>query len=95
MWDLCSVGFGICSQPLLLVQVPCLLQLKLCPSVVFAGVDDAQDVTGDTFQELFQAGGFVVSDEELLDRVTLGECPCPIPKSPPASVSSGDSCPSV
>ncbi|XP_032914019.1 protein TASOR 2-like isoform X2 [Catharus ustulatus] len=54
-------------------SVPCLLQLKLCPSVVFAGVDDAQDVTGDTFQELFQAGGFVVSDEELLDRVTLGQ----------------------
>ncbi|KAI1239551.1 Protein transcription activation suppressor family member 2 [Lamprotornis superbus] len=55
------------------VKVPCLLQLKLCPSVVFAGVDDPQDVTSDTFQELFQAGGFVVSDEELLERVTLGQ----------------------
>lgn len=53
--------------------VPCLLQLKLCPSVVFAGVDDPQDVTGGAFQELFQAGGFVVSDEELLERVTLGQ----------------------
>ncbi|XP_005039051.1 PREDICTED: protein FAM208B [Ficedula albicollis] len=53
--------------------VPCLLQLKLCPSVVFAGVDDPQDVTQDTFQELFQAGGFVVSDEELLERVTLDQ----------------------
>ncbi|XP_031961527.1 protein TASOR 2 isoform X1 [Corvus moneduloides] len=54
-------------------SVPCLLQLKRCPGVVFAGVDDPEDVTGDTFQELFQAGGFVVSDEELLERVTLGQ----------------------
>ncbi|XP_074396469.1 protein TASOR 2 isoform X3 [Zonotrichia albicollis] len=51
--------------------VPCLLELKRCPSVVFAGVDEPEEVTGDTFQELFQAGGFVVSDEELLERVTL------------------------
>ncbi|NWV82883.1 F208B protein, partial [Dasyornis broadbenti] len=54
-------------------RVPCLLELKRCPGVVFAGVDDAEDVTGDTFQELFQAGGFVVSDQELLERVTLGQ----------------------
>ncbi|XP_054149628.1 protein TASOR 2 [Melozone crissalis] len=53
--------------------VPCLLELKRCPSVVFAGVDEPEEVTGDTFQELFQAGGFVVSDEELLERVTLGQ----------------------
>ncbi|RMB90264.1 hypothetical protein DUI87_33297 [Hirundo rustica rustica] len=53
--------------------VPCLLELKRCPSVVFAGVDDPEEVTADTFQELFQAGGFVVSDEELLERVTLGQ----------------------
>ncbi|KAM4902079.1 protein TASOR 2 [Sylvia borin] len=53
--------------------VPSLLELKRCPSVVFAGVDDPEEVTGNTFQELFQAGGFVVSDEELLERVTLGQ----------------------
>uniref|UniRef100_A0A8C0U5Y9 Uncharacterized protein n=1 Tax=Cyanistes caeruleus TaxID=156563 RepID=A0A8C0U5Y9_CYACU len=54
-------------------SVPCLLELKRCPHVVFAGVDDPEDVAADTFQELFQAGGFVVSDEELLERVTLGQ----------------------
>ncbi|RLV71567.1 hypothetical protein DV515_00017320 [Chloebia gouldiae] len=54
-------------------EVPCLLELKRCPSVVFAGVDEPEEVTGDTFQELFQAGGFVVSDEELLERMTLGQ----------------------
>ncbi|XP_030917757.1 protein TASOR 2, partial [Geospiza fortis] len=53
--------------------VLCLLELKRCPSVVFAGVDEPEEVTGDTFQELFQAGGFVVSDEELLEGVTLGQ----------------------
>ncbi|NWX33422.1 F208B protein, partial [Notiomystis cincta] len=53
--------------------VPSLLELKRCPRVVFAGVDDPEDVTADTFQELFQAGGFVVSDEELLERITLGQ----------------------
>ncbi|XP_050825697.1 protein TASOR 2 isoform X2 [Serinus canaria] len=53
--------------------VPSLLELKRCPRVVFAGVDDPEEVTGDTFQELFQAGGFVVSDEELLEKVTLGQ----------------------
>ncbi|TRZ10988.1 hypothetical protein HGM15179_016102 [Zosterops borbonicus] len=53
--------------------VPSLLELKRCPSVVFAGVDDPEELTGDTFQELFQAGGFVVSDEELLERVTLAQ----------------------
>uniref|UniRef100_A0A8C3QFD1 Protein FAM208B n=1 Tax=Cyanoderma ruficeps TaxID=181631 RepID=A0A8C3QFD1_9PASS len=53
--------------------VPSLLELKLCPAVVFAGLDDPQEVTGDTFQELFQAGGFLVSDEELLERATLGQ----------------------
>ncbi|NWI76274.1 F208B protein, partial [Dryoscopus gambensis] len=54
-------------------SVPALLELKRSPAVVFAGVDDPEDVTGDTFQELFQAGGFVVSDEELWERVTLGQ----------------------
>lgn len=65
-------GFGV-AQSRCARQVPCLLELKRCPGVVFAGVDDPEDVTGDTFQELFQAGGFVVSHEELLERVTLGE----------------------
>ncbi|XP_074429272.1 protein TASOR 2 isoform X2 [Larus michahellis] len=54
-------------------NVPCLLKLKQCPNVVFAGVDSPEDVTAHTYQELFHAGGFVVSDEEVLETVTLGQ----------------------
>ena len=57
-------------------QVPCLLKLKHCPSVVFAGVDSPEDITGHTYQELFHTGGFVVSDDEVLETVTLGESRC-------------------
>ncbi|XP_014816495.1 PREDICTED: protein FAM208B isoform X1 [Calidris pugnax] len=54
-------------------NVPCLLKLKCCPNVVFAGVDDPEDVTAHTYQELFHTGGFVVSDNEVLETVTLGQ----------------------
>uniref|UniRef100_A0A8C3K6C6 Transcription activation suppressor family member 2 n=1 Tax=Calidris pygmaea TaxID=425635 RepID=A0A8C3K6C6_9CHAR len=54
-------------------QVPCLLKLKCCPNVVFAGVDGPEDVTAHTYQELFHTGGFVVSDNEVLETVTLGQ----------------------
>ncbi|XP_069716551.1 protein TASOR 2 isoform X2 [Phaenicophaeus curvirostris] len=54
-------------------HIPCLLKLKHCPNVVFAGVDSPEDITGHTYQELFHAGGFVVSDDELLEAVTLGQ----------------------
>ncbi|XP_030335649.1 protein TASOR 2 isoform X3 [Strigops habroptila] len=54
-------------------SVPCLLQLKHCPNVVFAGVDSPEDVPTHTYQELFHSGGFVVSDEGLLETVTLGQ----------------------
>ncbi|KAM9581707.1 protein TASOR 2 isoform 1-T1 [Guaruba guarouba] len=54
-------------------SVPCLLQLKHRPNVVFAGVDSPEDVPGHTYQELFHSGGFVVSDGGLLETVTLGQ----------------------
>ncbi|XP_016075235.1 PREDICTED: protein FAM208B isoform X2 [Miniopterus natalensis] len=46
-------------------------QLKHFPSVIFAGVDSPEDVLNYTFQELFQTGGFVVSDDRILETLTL------------------------
>ncbi|XP_038596892.1 protein TASOR 2 isoform X2 [Tachyglossus aculeatus] len=54
-------------------QIPGLLKLKHFPSVIFAGVDSPEDVLGSTYQELFCAGGFVVSDNKVLDAMTLAE----------------------
>ncbi|KAK2519327.1 Fam208b [Columba livia] len=54
-------------------KVPCLLQLKRCPNVVFAGVDNPEDITACTYQELFHTGGFIVSDDEVLETMTLGQ----------------------
>lgn len=53
-----------------------MLELKHCPNVLFAGVDSPEDITGHTYQELFHTGGFVVSDNEVLETVTLGESRC-------------------
>ncbi|XP_077614537.1 protein TASOR 2 [Crocuta crocuta] len=52
-------------------QIPCLLRLKHLPGVLFAGVDGPDDVPACTYQELFHAGGFVVSDDKLLEAATL------------------------
>uniref|UniRef100_A0A8C6DZI1 Transcription activation suppressor family member 2 n=1 Tax=Moschus moschiferus TaxID=68415 RepID=A0A8C6DZI1_MOSMO len=52
-------------------QIPSLLKLKHFPRVVFAGVDSPEDVLNDTYQELFRTGGFVVSDDKLLETLTL------------------------
>ncbi|XP_063782856.1 protein TASOR 2 isoform X2 [Pseudophryne corroboree] len=54
-------------------KIPCLLQLRLLPNVTFAGVDAPEDITESTYQELFQAGGFVVSDKTVLENITLGK----------------------
>ncbi|XP_059581708.1 protein TASOR 2 isoform X3 [Alligator mississippiensis] len=54
-------------------KIPSLLRLKHCPNVTFAGVDGTEDVTDHTYQDLFHMGGFVVSDEEVLETVTLGQ----------------------
>lgn len=53
-------------------EIPYLLQLKMLPSVTFAGVDSPEDITDGTYQKLFHSGGFVVSDETVLENVTLG-----------------------
>lgn len=72
-----AVETQLCVQKhLCLEQVPCLLKLKHCPDVVFAGVDSPEDVAGCTYQELFHTGGFMVSDDEVLETVTLGESLC-------------------
>ncbi|XP_053521823.1 protein TASOR 2 isoform X4 [Artibeus jamaicensis] len=52
-------------------QIPSLLKLKHFPSVIFAGVDSPEDVLHYTFQELFRTGGFVVSDDRMLETLTL------------------------
>ncbi|XP_075408545.1 protein TASOR 2 isoform X2 [Tenrec ecaudatus] len=52
-------------------QIPCLLKLKHFPSVIFAGVDGPEDIFDHTYQELFRAGGFVVSDDTLLETLAL------------------------
>ncbi|XP_059953550.1 protein TASOR 2 isoform X4 [Mesoplodon densirostris] len=52
-------------------QIPSLLKLKHFPSVIFAGIDSPEDVLNNTYQELFQTGGFVVSDDKTLETLTL------------------------
>ncbi|XP_063466086.1 protein TASOR 2 isoform X9 [Symphalangus syndactylus] len=52
-------------------QIPSLLKLKHFPSVIFAGVDSPGDVLDHTYQELFRAGGFVISDDKILEAITL------------------------
>ncbi|XP_040270151.1 protein TASOR 2 [Bufo bufo] len=54
-------------------KIPYLMQLKLLPNVTFAGVDTPEDITESTYGELFQAGGFVVSDKSVLGNITLGK----------------------
>lgn len=52
-------------------QIPSLLKLKHLPNVIFAGVDSPEDIVNDTYQELFRSGGFVVSDDNILESLTL------------------------
>ncbi|XP_053111106.1 protein TASOR 2 isoform X2 [Hemicordylus capensis] len=54
-------------------KIPSLLRLKHLPSVTFAGVDSPEDVLDHTSQELFHSGGFVVSDDQVLKSMTVGE----------------------
>ena len=51
------------------------MSLKKLPSVSFAGVDTLDDVKNHTYNELFVSGGFMVSDEFVLnpDLITQGE----------------------
>nr|XP_036299949.1 LOW QUALITY PROTEIN: protein TASOR-like [Pipistrellus kuhlii] len=52
---------------LLIKQVPGLVTLKKLPCVSFAGVDSLDDVKNHTYNELFISGGFIVSDESILN----------------------------
>jgi len=50
--------------------------LKRLSCVSFAGVDSLDDVKNHTYNELFVSGGFVVSDESVLnpESLTTGKC---------------------
>ncbi|XP_076850394.1 protein TASOR isoform X2 [Brachyhypopomus gauderio] len=48
-------------------KIPALVSLKKLPSVSFAGVDSLDDIKNHTYNELFVSGGFVVSDEFVLN----------------------------
>ncbi|XP_051758450.1 uncharacterized protein LOC127517196 isoform X3 [Ctenopharyngodon idella] len=54
-------------------EVPCLLELKKSPNVLFAGIDRPDDVVNLAHQELFEKGGFIVCDELALDTLTLDD----------------------
>ncbi|KAM4039537.1 protein TASOR 2 isoform 2-T3 [Anomaloglossus baeobatrachus] len=54
-------------------KIPYLMQLKLLHNVIFAGVDTPEDITESTYEELFQAGGFLVSDKSVLENITFGK----------------------
>ncbi|KAM3871752.1 protein TASOR [Diretmus argenteus] len=48
-------------------KIPALVSLKKLSSVSFAGVDTLDDVKNHTYNELFVSGGFIVSDEFVLN----------------------------
>ncbi|XP_052445074.1 protein TASOR-like isoform X1 [Carassius gibelio] len=52
-------------------KIPSLISLKKHPSVSFAGVDNLSDIQNHTYNELFQAGGFIVSDEHVLNPAAI------------------------
>ncbi|KAM5172059.1 LOW QUALITY PROTEIN: protein TASOR 2 [Mantella aurantiaca] len=54
-------------------KIPRLLQLRLLPSVRFAGVDTPEDLSESIHQDLLQTGGFVVSDKAVLENITLAK----------------------
>ncbi|XP_028823085.1 protein TASOR isoform X2 [Denticeps clupeoides] len=47
--------------------IPGLVTLKKMPSVSFAGVDSLDDIKNHTYNELFVSGGFIVSDDFVLN----------------------------
>lgn len=55
-------------------QIPGLMSLKRHPSVVFVGIDTLDDIRNNSYNELFVAGGCIVSDELVLnpDFITHG-----------------------
>ncbi|XP_070594586.1 protein TASOR isoform X3 [Erythrolamprus reginae] len=51
----------------LIHKIPCLVSLKRLPCVSFAGVESLDDVKNRTYNDLFVSGGFIVSDESVLN----------------------------
>ncbi|XP_062977365.1 protein TASOR isoform X2 [Elgaria multicarinata webbii] len=51
----------------LIHKIPFLVALKRLSCVNFAGVDSLDDVKNHTYNELFVSGGFIVSDESVLN----------------------------
>ncbi|XP_061474247.1 protein TASOR isoform X3 [Rhineura floridana] len=51
----------------LIHTIPCLVALKRLSCVNFAGVDSLDDLKNRTYNELFVSGGFIVSDESVLN----------------------------
>ncbi|XP_015246500.1 PREDICTED: protein FAM208B isoform X2 [Cyprinodon variegatus] len=52
-------------------KVPHLLKLKLTPGVLFAGIDEPDDVINLTHQELFTRAGFVMVDRAVLEPLSI------------------------
>uniref|UniRef100_A0A8C6YAP8 Transcription activation suppressor n=1 Tax=Naja naja TaxID=35670 RepID=A0A8C6YAP8_NAJNA len=59
----------------LIHKIPCLVSLKRLPCVSFAGVESLDDVKNRTYNDLFVSGGFIVSDESVLnpESVSVGK----------------------
>ncbi|XP_019392450.1 PREDICTED: protein TASOR isoform X3 [Crocodylus porosus] len=55
----------------LIHKIPGLVTLKRLSCVSFAGVDSLDDVKNHTYNELFVSGGFIVSDESVLNPESL------------------------
>ncbi|NWW66935.1 TASOR protein, partial [Ifrita kowaldi] len=55
----------------LIHKIPGLVSLKRLSCVSFAGVDSLDDVKNRTYNELFVSGGFVVSDESVLNPESI------------------------
>ncbi|XP_038005018.1 protein TASOR isoform X2 [Motacilla alba alba] len=55
----------------LIHKIPGLVTLKKFPCVSFAGVDSLNDVKNRTYHDLFVSGGFVVSDESVLNPESI------------------------
>ncbi|XP_008936328.1 PREDICTED: protein FAM208A-like, partial [Merops nubicus] len=55
----------------LIHKIPGLVTLKRLSCVSFAGVDSLDDVKNRTYNELFVSGGFVVSDESVLNPESI------------------------
>ncbi|NXB31597.1 TASOR protein, partial [Eulacestoma nigropectus] len=55
----------------LIHKIPGLVTLKRLSCVNFAGVDSLDDVKNHTYNELFVSGGFVVSDESVLNPESI------------------------